>query len=149
LNLFCFITEAVCYNVFLLFFYSQKNGLCVATRTNNTGEVLRDLSVQLLINDFSHQYSPYCGKFESLSVDNSYTFSCTMDPSLSVALVTVKGYENLMDRKWSSTIKINIEDDCFKSKGIHSFYTVCLYHSSHFTGDSKKSLNINKGRLVF
>jgi len=83
----------------------------------------RDVSVQLLINDINHQYFPYCGKFESLSVDKSYTFSCTMDPSLSEAVMIVKEYDNF-DKEWSSTTKINIEDDCFKSKGIYSFYTL-------------------------
>ena len=103
----------------------------MAVRTNDTNEATmfnqRDVSIQLLIDNINHQYFPYCGKFESLSVDNSYTFSCTMDPSVSKAVVTVKGYDTIMRDEWSSTFKIIVKDDCINSKGIELYLThVCL-----------------------
>ncbi|XP_065886624.1 uncharacterized protein [Dysidea avara] len=123
--------DTVCYQFFLLFFYSQANGLCMAVKANNTNEATmfnqRDVSIQLLIDNINHQYFPYCRKFESLSVENLYTFSCTMDPSVSKAVVAVKGYDTIMRDEWSSTIKITVKDDCIKSKG-----------------NSKKGLHITK-----
>ena len=113
------VTDMVCYQFFLLYFYSRANGLCMTAKTKNSnGTIMRDLSIRLLVNDINHQYFPYSGKFESDSVDNSYTFSCTKDPRATMALVTVKGYDIIMRDEWRSTIKIIVEGDCFKSKGI-------------------------------
>ena len=80
------------------------------------------------MDNINHQYFPYCGKFESDSVDNSYIFSCTMDPKVTMAPVTVKGYNTIMRDEWSSTIKIIVEDDCIKSKGI----SLCISYACLF-----------------
>jgi len=93
----------------------------MSVRANSTNEATvfnqRDISIRLLIDDINHQYFPYCGKFESDSLHNSYTFSCTMDPTVSKAVVIVKGYDTVTSDEWSSTIKINVEDKCFRTKG--------------------------------
>ena len=137
--------ETVCYQFFLLFFYSQANGLCMAVKANNTNEATmfnqRDVSIQLLIDNINHQYFPYCGKFESLSLDNSYTFSCTMDPSVNKAVVTVKGYDTIMRDEWSSTIKIIVKDDCI-NKSIKLFIRMFVLVQTVCIGDSKKGLHI-------
>jgi len=123
-----FITEAVCYNFFLLFLYSQANGLCVAVDADKSKVFdQREVSVHLLIGGFNHQYSPYCGKLESSSVDKSYTFSCTMDPSLRKAVVTVIGYNTTMEDEWKSTFKVTVEDDCLEIKGINVSVSVVVF----------------------
>ena len=118
----------------------------MAVKANNTNEATmfnqRDVSIQLLIDNINHQYFPYCRKFESLSVENLYTFSCTMDPSVSKAVVAVKGYDTIMRDEWSSTIKITVKDDCIKSKGISLFIRLFVLAQTVFIGNSKKGLHI-------
>ena len=122
-----FITEAVCYNFFLLFLYSQAIGLCVAVDTDKSKAFdQREVSVHLSIGGVNRQYFPYCGKLESSSVDSSYTFSCTMDPTLRKAVMTVIGYDTTIEDEWKSTFKVTVEDDCLKIKCFNMFVSGCL-----------------------
>ena len=74
-----------------VFLLTNKWTLCCCWYRQSKVFDQREVSVHLSIGGVNHQYFPYCGKLESSSVDSSYTFSCTMDPSLRKAIMTVIG----------------------------------------------------------
>jgi len=102
--------ESSCKNISLLFFKSQKAGLCIASTSTTT---LKQISVRLHLNIYS-KYFPICVKSKSHLRHKNLTssFSCTTDVNKMRELVfTVSGYYVITDRVWN-TIKINIVDHC-------------------------------------